>query len=77
MSQKWSKEEIESWSEFWKKDSMAKRIISFIEEIRDGEMGIALASGQSPCNGAAIQEHVIKAAGIDLVIQSIIATTKQ
>ena len=60
------------WQNFVKSE-MGKEVISFITAVRDSEQGAALTAAQTPCDGAAIQEHMIKAAGIDLILQGITA----
>ena len=60
------------WQNFVKSE-MGKEVLAFIAAERDSEQARALQAAQSPCDGAAIQEHTIKAAGIDLILQGIIA----
>lgn len=60
------------WHNFVESD-MGREVIALITAERDCEQARALLAAQSPCNGAAIQEHTIKAAGIDQILQAIVA----
>ena len=58
------------WQNFVNSE-MGGEVIALIAAERDSEQAKALQAAQSPCNGAAIQEHTIKAAGIDQILQTI------
>ena len=75
MDKKQSEAKRLRWQNFWRSE-LGEEVLAMITARKDREMEAALFAAHEPCNGAAIQEHTIKAAGIDLVLQDIIATTQ-